>query len=256
MGNAHKDFSFRIGEINTNKQGYKLEIVEYFSAINISVKIDNKYIVSNIKYDHFKSRSIRNPYHPSVFGVGYFGIGKYSSRDTFGKTTQVYRTWQHLIRRGYCIKLKEKQPTYRDTTVCEEWHNFQNFAQWFEDNYKPDYMERWHLDKDILVKGNKVYSPETCCFVPNEINVVFAKRQNYRGKYPLGVNKNHNKYLSKICMYNKQVRLGSYFTIEEAFQAYKMAKEKYIKEIASIYKDKIAEKTYTSMCDYIVEITD
>ena len=252
----YEDFSYRIGEVSTSKQGYKLEIVEYFSAINISVKIDNKYIIPNIRYDHFKDRTIRNPYHPSVFGVGYFGIGKYSSRDEFGKVTKVYRTWQHLIRRGYCLKLKGKQPAYKDVTVCKEWHNFQNFAEWFEENYNPETMEGWHLDKDILVKGNKIYSSKTCGFVHSDINALFTKRQNKRGKYPIGVYKNYNKYLSKILIYGKQVRLGSYHTPEEAFEAYKVTKEVYIKEVADKWKQLIDPRIYEAMINYKVEITD
>lgn len=247
-------FIDRLGEISANKQGYKTEIVECFSAINMSVKIDDKYILKNIRYNHFKDKSIVNPYHPSVFGVGYMGQGKYKSKIN-GKTIQAYQTWRHMLTRGYSEHLKNKQPTYNDVTVCEERHNFQNFAKWHEENWKL-HMQEWHLDKDILQKGNKTYSPETCDFVPNDINVLFSKRQNYRGDCPIGVFKQLHRYYAKISKFGKQVRLGGYATKEEAFEAYKQAKEEYNKEVAKNWKSLISLRIYNAMYNYIVEITD
>ena len=132
-----------------------------------------------------------------------------------------------------------------------EWHNFQNFAQWHEENY----IEGFVLDKDILQKGNKIYSPENCCFVPNEINVLFTKRQNDRGDLPVGVIKSYNRYIFQLSKNGKRHR-KSYETPEEAFQAYKQAKENYIKEIADKWRGKITEKVYEALYAYKVEITD
>ncbi len=247
-------FIDRTGEISVNKQSYKTKIVECFSAINISVKIDDKYILKNIRYDHFKDKSIINPYHASVYGVGYMGQGKYKSKIN-GKTTQAYQTWQHMLERGYSDQLKNKQPTYKDVTVCEEWKCFQDFAKWHEETWKP-HMRKWHLDKDIIKKGNKVYSPETCDFVSNDINVLFSKRQNYRGEYPIGVFKQLHRYYAKISKFGKQVRLGGYATKEEAFEAYRIAKEEYNKEVAEIWKSLISPRIYNAMYNYNVEITD
>lgn len=164
--------------------------------------------------------------------------------------------WRHVIIRASSASYKEKFPTYKDVTVCDEWHNFQNFAEWFEQNYNPETMQGWHLDKDILVKGNKVYSPETCCFVPKEINFLFTNRKNQRGSYPIGVRPKGDKFQARINIFRKSKCLGVFNTPEEAFQAYKTAKELYIKEVADEWKDKITQKVYEAMYRYEIKIND
>ena len=149
-------------------------------------------------------------------------------------------------------KGQEKQPSYIGCLVDEEWHNFQNFAEWFEDNY----VEGWHLDKDILIKGNKIYSPETCCFVPLEINSLFTKSDKIRGEYPIGVSKKDKKYQANVNKNSGFIFLGAFNTPEEAFQVYKTAKEDYIKEVADKWRGQITEQVYQAMYSYQVEITD
>ena len=78
-----------------------------------------------------------------------------------------------MLERCYSQKTQEKHTTYKECSVSEEWYNFQNFAEWMDKNYNYETMQKWHLDKDILFKGNKIYSPERCAFVPQEINVLF-----------------------------------------------------------------------------------
>jgi hypothetical protein len=161
-----------------------------------------------------------------------------------------------MLERSYSKNIKDVQPSYKNVTVCEEWHNFQNFAQCFEENYNPEYMHGWHLDKDILVKGNKVYSPETCCFVPHEVNTLFTKKNVNRGEYPIGVTNSKWGLRAYVSINNKSTDLGSYRTPEEAFQAYKTAKEQYIKEVADKWKGLISDEVYQAMYNYQVEITD
>ena len=111
---------------------------------------------------------IKNPYHPAVYGIGYIGEGE-------GEKGRVYNIWKKVLQRCYSKEYHIKKPTYIGCSVVKEWLNFQNFAKWYKKNYKPETMEGWHLDKDILVKGNKIYSPETCCFVPADINSLLLK---------------------------------------------------------------------------------
>ena len=122
---------------------------------------------------------------------------------------KAYQAWSNMLTRGYSKKYKNERTTYKDVTVCEEWHNFQNFAKWFEENY----IEGWHLDKDILVKGNKVYSEGACCFVPPEINNLFTKADRIRGKYPIGVyeDKQAGKFKVRISVEGKQKHVGRYY---------------------------------------------
>ena len=160
------------------------------------------------------------------------------------------------------VKFKKKDITYDDCIVCEEWHNFQNFAEWYEENYYEVDGKPTFLDKDILIKGNKIYSPQTCVFVPRLINNLFTKRQNERGLYPIGVEpyKDTNKFKAYCNTFyngkNQKKYLGLYNTIEDAFKVYKESKEANIKQVADEYKDKIPDKLYEAMYNYKVEITD
>lgn len=148
---------------------------------------------------------------------------------------KAYRHWTNMLQRCYDEKHRDKYIAYKDCVVCDEWLNFSGFLRWFL-NTENSTIDGYHLDKDILVKGNKIYSPDTCCFVPNEINVLFTKRGSCRGNLPIGVtkatkSKNYEASISK----GKQEYIGTYGTPEEAFNAYKIEKEKWIKEQAVIF---------------------
>lgn len=189
-----------------------------------------------------------------VYNKGYIGDGKYNIR----KDKYAHSFWIQMLRRCYSDNYHIKNPTYKECTVHDEWLNFQNFCGWFYNNYYKIENQRMCLDKDILHKNNKEYSSVNCVFAPNDINVLFTKRQNRRGKYPIGVywDKDSCKYKSQLTYLNKRINLGRFNTSEEAFKHYKIAKEKAIKEVADKYKNQIPKKLYDAMCSYEVEITD
>lgn len=149
-----------------------------------------------------------------------------------------------------------KKPTYYNCEVNPSWQCLQNFGAWYEKNYNSNYMQDWELDKDILVKGNKTYSPETCGLVPPEINSLFVLNNINRGKYPLGVNKLGNKYRARLSVNSYRIHLGMFDTPEEAFECYKFHKEAYIKEVADKWKPFITERIYNAMYNWTIEITD
>ena len=248
-------YKCRIGEKYITNEGYEIEIIEYFGYMNCTIVFndDNKTIMCNQQYGAIVDGRIKNPNHPIVCNVGYFGQGKYKALTEAGRT-KYYRVWYSIIRRCYDKKQLEYNPSYKGCSVIKEWHNFQNFAKWFEDSY----VEGWQLDKDILIKGNKVYSPDTCCFVPQEINKIFTKTNAKRGDYPIGVSyhKRDERYYATVQINGKYKYLGSFYTPEEAFQAYKIAKENYIKDVANRWKDLISDKVYQALINYQVEITD
>jgi hypothetical protein len=248
-------FKDRVGEIHLTNEGYEVEIVECFSAKNLTIRFDTGVLLKNRCYRDIAIGAIKNPLHPSVYGVGYYGIGEYDY-NARSKNLKGYKTWSGLLERVFSKLYIEKQPTYKDVTVCEEWKNFNKFMRWFENNYNPETMQGWQLDKDILVKGNKVYSPETCGFVPQEINALFTKRQNDRGDLPIGVQREGNSFKASFTRGSKRVYLGLFSTKEEAFQVYKVAKEGWIKEVAEKWKPFIALNIYRTMINYKVEITD
>ena len=240
----------RIGEKHITNEGYETEIINYKSYKQCTILLDNILVIENRWYSDIKKGKIKNPYHPSVCGVGYFGIGLYSSK----QNNLVYTTWKAILHRGYNNKYHINNPTYKTCSVNEEWHNFQNFAQWMENNYNPETMQGWHLDKDILVKGSKVYSPETCCFVPPEVNCLF--RSSKKNKLALGVYKNLDNFTTYLHKNNIPTYIGTFKTPEEAFQAYKTDKEKEIKRVADKWKGLISDQVYQAMYNYQVEITD
>ena len=192
-----------------------------------------------------------NKNNPTVYGVGYLGTGIYKTVVN-GKRSKVYYAWNNVLERCYSKKLHLRKPTYIGTVICESWECFQKFAQWYENNY----IEGFQLDKDILQKGNKIYSPETCCFVPREINNLFTNRSLKRGDFPIGVTKFSNRYRANLTIDGTSLYLGTFDTPEEAFQAYKIAKESHIKEVADKWKPFIKPRVYNTMYNYKVEITD
>ena len=159
-----------------------------------------------------------------------------------------------MLQRCYDKNFQIKASTYIGCSVDPIWHNFQNFAEWCKINYKSNY----ELDKDLLNKRNKIYSPETCCFIPEQINLLISKSNSRRGEYPIGVSyfKASNKFQSGYSENGKRISLGLFNTPEEAFEKYKIAKEQYIKNIANRYKEIINDNVYLSLMNYQVEITD
>ena len=238
----------RVGEKHITNEGYTIEIVEYFNWRNCTVRFNDGTLVKNRTYQNIVNGEISHPYHKSVYGIGYFGIGKHSCK----VHNKAYKTWLGVMQRCYSDKYGDLYPTYIGCSVDERWHNFQNFAEWFEENYK----EGFELDKDILQKGNKTYSSNTCCFVSHQINSLLIKSNSIRGKYPIGVHKSGNKFKAQLNIDGKRMHLGLFNTVEEAFQVYKLAKEKQIKKVADKWKDQIKEKVYQALINYSVEITD
>lgn len=183
-----------------------------------------------------------------VHGIGINDLqtGEYPSK--------CYEIWAGMLYRCY----KSDWRVYSDVQVCDEWHTFSNFKAWFE-NPENGYREGYHLDKDILVKKNRIYSPETCCFVPSAINGLLVGCNNKQRNKTIGVRlESPGSYLAQITKHHKAYRIGLFPTEEEAFSAYKREKEAYICEIAKkFYKEgAITEKVYAALLNYEVEICD
>ena len=250
----------RLGEARVMNCGEIAIIVNYSCYNDITVQFKKTGELVKTRYLCFKNGNVKSHFTPSVYGIGYLGYEK--AVDENGETIKSYLVWHSMLERCYSDECQKKYPTYKGCTVCKEWHNYSNFKKWFDNNYYDVDGETMCLDKDILYKGNKIYSPDTCVFVPQNINTLFTKRNKIRGKYPIGVcfNKDKNKYQSQCnTFYNGKSKLkglGYYNTIEDAFEVYKKFKEANIKQIADEYKDKIPDKLYEAMYNYKVEITD
>ncbi len=255
----------RIGEENINNFGSKMVIIEYRKYSDIDVYFpEYDWTARNVTCGNFKNGNVVCPYERRYCGVGYLGEGKYKAYDKNGRPTKCYTAWNHMLKRCYDVKFHKKEQTYINCSVTEEWLNFQNFAEWFYENYYEIENEVMSLDKDILCKGNKIYSPNNCMFVPKNINNLFIKRDKLRGEYPIGVyyNKQNKKFRAQCSVYDleenkkKKIYLGLYDTPEQAFKFYKNFKEQYIKQVADYYKNQIPDKLYKAMYEYKVNIND
>lgn len=259
-----KNKTDRIGEENINNFGSKMVITRYRRYSDIDVYFpEYNWIAKCVRYDHFKNGNIKCPYEKRYYDVGYLGEGKYKVYEN-GKQTKCYKAWYNMLQRCYDSKYHKKQPTYINCEVCDKWHNLQSFGNWFVDNYYEIKGEKMELDKDILCKGNKIYSPENCIFVPHNINSLFTKNDKTRGEYPIGVcyDKQNKKFRAECSVYDFETNkkksrfLGYYDTPEKSFKVYKQFKENNIREVTNYYKDLIPERLYQAMCEYKVEITD
>lgn len=179
------------------------------------------------------SLSTRRP----ICGFGINDADYMTQKVINGKTIscEIYSTWSRMIARCYSVKLHLRLPTYKGCTVCEEWLTFSNFSKWYESNN----VEGYHLDKDIKIKGNKLYGPDTCLFVPQCINKLLLDGAAKRGPYPTGValNKRNGKFLVQIGVDGKAKYIGYFATTGEASKAYKEAKNAEIKRKCEQYPE-------------------
>lgn len=252
----------RTGEEGYNSFGSKMVIIGYRKAKDIDVYFpEYNWTFEHGIYTNFKNGKIKCPYERRYYDNGYSGEGKYKIFEK-GKHTDEFNIWYRMLERCYDPKLQEREPTYKGCKVEDYFLNFQHMGEWIENNYYEIPGEVMCLDKDILHKGNKIYSRDTCIFVPERINLLFTKRDKYRGDSPIGVNPKSSGNYHASCSngYGKLIHLGTYLTKEEAFQMYKEYKEKVIKEVIDSYKGKIPEPHYSrlreAMYNYEVEMDD
>jgi len=226
MGNTTENKYNRphIGEIHTTNSGLTCKVIDGGSKPHYcTIQIENW--TNEVRYNAVKGGRIKYPYQPNVYGVGYVGEGKYP-KYVNNKNTKAYDLWNGMLQRCYSKEYQEKKPTYIGTTVCKEWHNFQVFAKWFHE--ESNYKEGWHLDKDLLSKDNKVYSPNTCVFIPPALNsfLTNVKLNNTSGYPGAHFNKYKNKWEASIHSNGKQKHLGTFKNKQIASLTYKLARKK------------------------------
>lgn len=168
-------------------------VVEVFNAKKVLIRFANTGYSYFTQSDKIKKGIVKDVMHPFLYGVGYYGVKQRSLKNP----RKAYDAWNHMMYRCYSEKAKVTHPTYKDCFVCEEWHNFSAFYAWYTENY----IDGYELDKDIKIKGNKIYSPNTCTFVSPREN-----KQNNAKEYavldPSG-NVLRFKNMAKFCKENK-----------------------------------------------------
>lgn len=248
----------RVGEINYNKYGEQMKIIEYNKANDITVEFVDTGFKRKASYGHFKDGVLLSPYSKTVYGVGY--LGKFYNYKGVSKLKS-YSHWKNMIKRCYCKKSLENNPEYEIIKVCKEWHNFENFKKWFDENYYEVKNDVICLDKDIKDKNSFIYSPNTCIFIPKRINVIFEKikreKSLNRNNLPPGVIWiEADKIYGCGCKNNgKDVWLGRSNDVDELFNRYKEYKMKVIESRLEEYDD-IPYHIKNIVLSYEIEITD
>lgn len=244
-----------LGKRFESKYGW-LTVVEDNGWDKMVVKFDDGFITTTARQMIDKG-AIKSPNYPVVAGVGFLGEGPYKPNDSDGKVTLEYNTWIGMLHRCYNPKRLLKGTTYEDKFVRTEWHNFQNFAKWCH-SATGFGNAGWELDKDLIQRGNLYYGPETCAYVPKDLNIILKSSSKKRGKYPIGVTKvdSEHKFRSVICVDGRSKIIARFETIIEAFNCYKEAKEQSIKDRALKYKDSLDIRVFNSLMNWEVNIND
>ncbi len=245
-----------VGKICKSKLSGDFKILKYNNNENVEIQFLKTDYETTVQSINIKSGSIKDPYSPSVYGVGILGT-KYQAKIN-GVQAKEYMLWTHMLQRCYSDTLKKKYPTYEGCEASENFKYYEYFYEWCHSQIGFG-NEGWHLDKDLLVKGNKVYSEDSCIFLPNEINLLLTKRTASRGKHLIGVcwHNTSKSFVARVRINKGKSEHLGYFTTEiEAFNAYKKAKESFVKEQAEKWKGKIDERAYEALMSYTVEITD
>lgn len=244
------EFIRRAKEIHGNKYDYsKVEYINYTTKVCIICPIHGEFWQTpsghiNAKQGCQKCYDDRR--RTLVLG---WGINDSERKVVHGSEQElVYKTWTSMIRRCYSEKYHRLKPTYIGCQVCDEWKYFSNFEKWFKCHYKDGFV----LDKDILVVGNRIYSPGTCCFVPPFINGLLVTNKKKRGKLKLGVYLHQGKYIAQCGINRSQQFIGCFDSEDEAHEAYKKTKYEEIHRVAKEALDKgdIDEKVYNALLNY------
>lgn len=185
----------------------------------------------------------------SLSTIYTYGVGINDVHD--GKTPS-YIVWHDMMRR--CYGDGHKRPAYAESSMCKDWLLLSNFDRWFyapENGWRPHYQ----MDKDLLVKGNTIYSPDTCCFLPQRINLALMMRKTQRADLPVGVRSSGKGFVIS-CSCNPCRK--TFPTIEDAFSEYKKRKESFIKVLAESYysKGEITTKVYNALMNWTITILD
>ena len=252
------DVSYKdcVGKVCKSLNSGDFKIVKYNDNRNVEVQFLKTGYEATVELVQVKRGNVKDPYVPSVCGVGIVGAKYPITINSI--LTKEYTLWCSMLKRCYSNAYKKRQPTYEGCEVSNNFKSYEYFYEWC--NKQVGFNNKdWQLDKDLLTKGNKVYSENTCIFIPAEINLLLVKREALRGTHPIGVrwHKRDKAFVAKVNKNKgKQEFLGYFNTELEAFNAYKVAKEAFIKEQASKWKDKIDERAYKALMNYEVGIDD
>ena len=252
------DVSYKdcVGKVCKSKSSGDFKIVKYNDAHNVEIQFLNTGFKMVARLSNIRSGNVKDRYLPSVHDIGILGAKYPVSED--GRDTKEYTLWNNMLNRCYNDTYKNKNQTYTGCEASENFKSYEYFYEWCNEQIGFG-NEGWQLDKDLLVKGNKVYSEDSCVFIPKEINSVLTNSTATRGEYLIGAHwsSSNKAFVARVNKNKgKQEFLGSFETEIEAFNAYKRAKEAFVKEQAEKWKSQIDIRAYNALMNYQVEIDD
>lgn len=238
---------------------YDYSLVEYVnSATKVKIICPEHGVFEQTPNSHLQGKKCpRCALNESKSLVCGIGINDYDEPIKInGVHIDSYNYWRHILKRCYSESSLRRNASYRDCSISDDWIYFTNFKEWF-DNPENGFMLGHEIDKDLLVHGNRIYSETTCCFLPPEINRVLNRQKNKRGNYKIGVfyRKDMNKFVAQIQSgIHEHRQIGIYETEQEAFLAYKIEKERYLRYLADKYfsQNLITKKVYDALYNYEV----
>ena len=241
------DYKDCVGKVFKSKSSGDFKILKYNNSKNVEIQFINTGFESTVQLTTIKSGEVKDRLSPSVCGVGV--LGTKCPTKISGVRTKEYALWCSMLERCYSDVYKNKYPTYEGCEVSDKFKSYEYFYEWCQ-NQIGFGVDGFELDKDLLIKGNKVYNESTCIFIPQEINSLLIKSTASRGQHLLGVYW-HNASKAFIARVNKgkgkQKHLGYFKTEVEVFNTYKTAKESFIKEQAEKFKSQIDERAYGAL---------
>ena len=249
-----------VGIVFKSKSSGDFKVLKYNDRANVEIQFLKTGFEMVARLSHIRNGKVKDPYSPSVYGIGVVGT-KYPSRVN-GFLTKECALWYSMLQRCYSDDFKKKRPTYEGCEVSDKFKSYEYFYEWCNKQIGFDNDGNgfpFQLDKDLLTKGNKVYSEDSCVFIPSEINLLLINNTASRGEHLIGVywNKTNKAFKAQVGKNKgKQEHLGYFKTEIEAFKAYKIAKESFVKEQADKFKSQIDERAYNALMNYTVEITD
>ena len=237
------------GKVYPTKSYGDILVLEYINYRDVTVKFLNTGNVRKTATSEIRKGEIRDNEAFPVYTVGIMDLPNELKRGI--PPPREYSIWNGVRQRCYNENTRHLTPSYQEAEMSENFKRYSYFKDWCHNQIGFDQVG-WQLDKDILIKGNKIYSEDTCCFVPAEINSLFIKCDRSRGEYPIGVSyhKRVRKYVAKMRKFKENIHLGYFSKPDEAFNAYKQAKEDYIKEVAEKWKDQIDPRVYEALMSY------
>ena len=256
------DISYKdcIGKVFKSLNSGDFKIVKYNDSYNVEIQFLKTGYETVALLNNIRNGRVKDPYSPSVYSIGIAGT-KYPSTIN-GVLTKEYDLWHSMLQRCYSDSYKKNHLTYQGCEVSENFKSYEYFYEWCNQQVGFDNDGNgnpFHLDKDLLVKGNKIYSEDSCVFIPAEINSLLTKSTASRGEHLIGVHwcKKGKAFKAQISKNKgKREHLGLFKTEIEAFNAYKQAKEAFVKEQANKWKSQIDDRAYNALMNYTVEITD